>query len=691
MRKGALDAAQCRRAFSQVLLRLYPDGAPAIVKSEVLDCAFCELDDDMDGLLTAAEFQVFALRGIGPMLKGHLIQQQRRLNQPRPRPPISNPANALNEATPSATDLNRVSQSAVPKGFKEPGALKSKAVGFSISALIPSTRDLNALLQEYTIPEGDSSLGKGAFGAVLKVTHNRSGEERACKAVALGDGKTEQSQQLRDLVELEIRMLKSLDHLNLLRLHEAFRDGSRCVYIVTELCAGGSLAERLMQQRFQVGAPLSEGQAAAYVEQMLSATSFCHARGVIHRDLKTENVLFMNRRPESPLKVIDFGLSDTMERIRSNCTLELEERKGALGAVARFLPRLPGGLEILSTKVKKEVMQRAGTPHYMAPEVYEGQYDEKSDIWSIGVMLFEMLSNRHPFYTNGNDLDDVKRRILSPSGADFTLDSAWSQVSRDAQRATRAALEKDPRKRPSASALLSNSWLSDVPRLILGQQSQFEMAQGQKSQPGPFQVLESLRHFASPGHRGMSRSRLRQAFLRLLSRELSETQIAHLRGTFLRLDLDGDGMLSAEDLLNSLRQGRQGVDLGDYGADVFHSGRAYEDPAKLMEEWALVGVEGDIRPLLMIAGTAGEALVGFSDFLAIMTPRHVIAKEGQLIDAWRRLDSQNEQRLTKAQLKAMMQVGQAVSAREVEELKEGLPEELTFMTFFELLEVQVSA
>jgi len=150
-------------------------------------------------------------------------------------------------------------------------------------------------------------------------------------------------------------------------------------------------------------------------------------------------------------------------------------------------------------------------------------------------------------------------------------------------------------------------------------------------------------------------------------------------------------MLSVEDLLNSLRQGRQGVDLGDYGADVFHSGTAYEDPAKLMEEWALVGIEGDIRPLLMIAGTAGEALVGFSDFLAIMLPGHVIAKEGQLIDAWRRLDSQNEQRLTKAQLKAMMQVGQAVSAREVEELKEGLPEELTFMTFFQLLEVQVSA
>ena len=130
--------------------------------------------------------------------------------------------------------------------------------------------------------------------------------------------------------------------------------------------------------------------------------------------------------------------------------------------MARLLPK-PAGVELLATKVEKEVMQRAGTPHYMAPEVYEGLYSEKADVWSIGVMLFEMLSNRHPFYSEGNDLSVVRRRISL--GADF-VDHTWRALPK-ALRACQRALE--PRAtRPSAAELLRDSWFETVPRLALG-------------------------------------------------------------------------------------------------------------------------------------------------------------------------------------------------------------------------------
>ncbi|CAE7840763.1 CPK3 [Symbiodinium sp. CCMP2592] len=376
---------------------------------------------------------------------------------PRPVPKAAEEVTKLPAADAPSTVI-----SAAPV-LKDPSG-KSRAVGFANVAMVPSARDMTDLLKEYTFPENDAALGRGAFGTVMKVTHNGTGEVRAMKAVRLSDGAD--SAQLRELVELEISMLKSLDHVNLLRLHEAFRDSESCMYLITELCAGGSLAERLEQQR-TLRKPMLEGMAAAYAEQILSAASYCHDRGVLHRDLKPENVLFLTPRSDSPVKVIDFGLSDTMERIRQNCTQEIHDRSGALGAVARLLPKLPGGLEILATKETKEVMQRAGTPHYMAPEVYTGMYGDRADVWSIGVILFEMLSNRHPFYTSGNDLEAVKRRILSPEGADF-CDPSWGEVTAAAQRACRECLMSDPDRRPSAQRMLAHKWFDTVPRLALG-------------------------------------------------------------------------------------------------------------------------------------------------------------------------------------------------------------------------------
>eukprot|EP00930_Biecheleria_cincta_P032856 TRINITY_DN22768_c0_g1_i1.p1 TRINITY_DN22768_c0_g1~~TRINITY_DN22768_c0_g1_i1.p1 ORF type:complete len:812 (+),score=145.84 TRINITY_DN22768_c0_g1_i1:35-2470(+) len=670
--RGVLDSSQCRQAFSQVLLMLWPAGAPMPPQADLLDYIFSELDNDLDGMLNSAEFFEFVRRGVKPIVRAQKLRQRQGLPWPeKPR---------------------RSGGSVVPVQQEESDGIMPAPILASVA------RDVAFMVQEYTIPEGrdQSTLGKGAFGTVLKVTHNASGDQRACKAVPVGDGQSAASAQLRELVELEVSMLKSLDHVNLLRLHEAFRNGSQCVYLITELCAGGSLAERLESQKSQRRS-LLEGQVAAYVEQILSAANYCHARDVLHRDLKTENILFMTDRFDSPLKVIDFGLSDTMERIRHNVTHEVQDREGALGAVARMLPQLPGGLEILATKVSKEVMQRAGTPHYMAPEVYEGRYDTAADVWSIGVILFEMVSNRHPFYSPGNDLEAVRNRILNPGGADFS-DPAWSKVSSTAQRFCRAALTKDPRKRATAKELLADRWLESVPRLALGlpaglgspgtlsqapggqavplTESFFGSAAAARM-PGAQAVLDALRAFAGPkgrlprDDRAESLGRVRRGFLRALARELSEAQILGLRGAFLRLDRNGDGTLTAADFTNSFASTRRAQLLSnDENSSHLHASFA-----------------GDIelRTLLATANSHGTSQLSFSEFLAVMLPGYIVVRPHQLFDAFRRLDTHGLDRLPLGSVLAMLEVGPA----EAEQLSACLPQDFSFRDYQELLAVQI--
>lgn len=99
------------------------------------------------------------------------------------------------------------------------------------------------------------------------------------------------------------------------------------------------------------------------------ALNYCHSNGICHRDLKPENFLFLTKADDSPLKVIDFGLSTLFDETH----MKNEGQK-------------------VSMKTK------AGTPYYISPEVLKGSYDESCDIWSAGVILYILLSGVPPFY-----------------------------------------------------------------------------------------------------------------------------------------------------------------------------------------------------------------------------------------------------------------------------------------------------
>eukprot|EP00920_Eleutheroschizon_duboscqi_P024271 GHVT01060281.1.p1 GENE.GHVT01060281.1~~GHVT01060281.1.p1 ORF type:complete len:192 (+),score=15.82 GHVT01060281.1:129-704(+) len=149
-----------------------------------------------------------------------------------------------------------------------------------------------------------------------------------------------------------------------------FEDDKFC-YAVFDLCTGGELFQRIREAR-----AFTEEDAVVAMRQMLSAIKFCHAKGFIHRDLKAENFMYMTNHPNSRVVMIDFGL-------------------------AVHIPK-EGKLQTL-----------CGSPRYMAPEVFNRCYNEKCDIWSLGIIAYVMLFGRHPFANwKGAGFEDVKKAVI---------------------------------------------------------------------------------------------------------------------------------------------------------------------------------------------------------------------------------------------------------------------------------------
>ena len=199
-------------------------------------------------------------------------------------------------------------------------------------------------------------MGSGTYGEVRKCKNIRSQVIRAVKIL--------KKQNLNDF-ELqrfthEIELLKRLDHPNIIKINEFYQDEDR-YYLVTEICTGGELYDQITLQGC-----IQEKDTAIIIQQVLSAIAYCHRQYVVHRDLKPENIM-MDQKGNLSIKLTDFGAA----AIFSNT----EDGK--------------------PSKIK--LRETVGTPYYMAPEVLTSEYDEKCDLWSIGVIIYTMLAGIPPF------------------------------------------------------------------------------------------------------------------------------------------------------------------------------------------------------------------------------------------------------------------------------------------------------
>jgi calcium-dependent protein kinase len=337
-------------------------------------------------------------------------------------------------------------------------------------------------------------LGEGSFGKVFKVSHKISKVVRAMKII--NKAKASMGSEDEKALINEINILKSLDHPNILKVYEFFNTPRR-LFIITELCTGGELFDKITQDKF-----FDEKLSAHIMRQLLSAVQFCHSNGIIHRDLKPENILIESseeaKKDYFTIKVIDFGTSD---KLRKNKLMD----------------------------------KKIGTPYYIAPEVLNNAYNEKCDLWSCGVIMYILLCGSPPFY--GNDDDQIYAKVKEGK---FTMDSSeWDDVSNEAKDLIKSLLKKDVKKRLSAEQALNHIWFKKMKDLI---------SIKEVSKENLTKIAKNLKNFRAD-------QKLQQATLAYIVHNLTKKEdVDELRKTFMQFDENGDGRLTKDELIKGLNK-----------------------------------------------------------------------------------------------------------------------------------------
>ncbi|CAG9315561.1 unnamed protein product [Blepharisma stoltei] len=261
-------------------------------------------------------------------------------------------------------------------------------------------------------------LGIGNFSEIIHVEERRTGKQYALKKV--NKQKVTQLRKQADILMEKHVMNRLKDLEGVVHLYECFKD-SMDLYFLYERVEGGEIWDRCKI----FGMP--EIQMRYFLRQFLETMKEVHARGIVHRDIKTENVLITN---EGKIKIIDFGTAKDLEHP------EVE---------------VPG-----NSMRKKKFENFVGTPHFMAPECIKNKDSSfKSDMWSIGCMAYYMLAGYPPFQGGSDYLIFTKALELNYSFPSHFSENAISFI--------QGIIKLIPEERPSVDDLLKHQFISEAP------------------------------------------------------------------------------------------------------------------------------------------------------------------------------------------------------------------------------------
>lgn len=286
----------------------------------------------------------------------------------------------------------------------------------------------------------------------------------------------------------DVEVLKTLDHPNIIKVYEFYQD-EQAFYIVTDLCSGGELFEQIIKEK-----NFNERKAAELMRQMLSAMAYCHEKGLVHCDLKPENVMFESQANNNLVKIIDFGNSSFI-------------------------------------KNEEKLTNKFGTVYYVAPEVLKCSYNEKCDVWSLGVILYVILSGKPPF--DGVNDQAILKKVFEGK---YSMDGPnWEGISEDAKDLITKMLTYDYNQRISAKQCLEHKWIKEVGK---AEDSKLKQPIGRRA-------LRNLKTFKA-------QSSLSEAILYFVVNQVtSKEDKEDLMNTFMALDTDNDGKLTRDDLIKA--------------------------------------------------------------------------------------------------------------------------------------------
>ncbi|XP_029282121.1 LOW QUALITY PROTEIN: serine/threonine-protein kinase Nek1 [Cottoperca gobio] len=250
-------------------------------------------------------------------------------------------------------------------------------------------------------------IGEGSFGKAILVKSKEDGHQYVIKEIGISAMSSKETQESRK----EVAVLANMSHPNIVQYKESFEEGG-CLYIVMDYCEGGDLFKKINSQK---GVLFSEEQIMDWFVQICLALKHVHDQKILHRDIKSQNI-FLTK--DGTVQLGDFGIARVL-----NSTVEL----------ARTC---------------------IGTPYYLSPEICENKpYNNKSDIWALGCVLYEMCTLKHAF--EAGNMKNLVLKIIRGSYPPVSV-----HYSQELRSLLGLLFKRSPRERPSVSSILDKPFLT---------------------------------------------------------------------------------------------------------------------------------------------------------------------------------------------------------------------------------------
>ena len=329
-------------------------------------------------------------------------------------------------------------------------------------------------------------IGKGEFSLVYKATLKSNGDLRAFKVIKKDERNFHKSKELLK----EIELLEETDNPYIVKMYE-FYDCPRAICLINEYLKGGSIYDKLKKEK-----KFSEFNTAIVIFQVLSALSFCHSQKIIHRNLNLTNILIDIQKDHfTHIKIIDFSTSAKMVK-----GAEMEESKSNI--------------------------------KYTAPEVLAGKYNETRDIWSVGVIMYILLTGIYPF--DGKDILKIKAQI-ELCNVNYNNENL-QKCSKECIDLLKELLNKD-KNRISAQKAITHIWFKN---LNIKERLTFLPFEKIKK------VLEQIMKFKP-------KKTLQKLCLAYLVRNFDDESVDDASNVYLQIDCNNDGKIDEKEFVIQLK------------------------------------------------------------------------------------------------------------------------------------------